>query len=413
MSRTGRPSSPPPSPAPWRHGARAWRASGVLTRSRLDLLLRVRSAARLPVGRGRLRAMGLPEEAIETALRQVRSVADWDAAWTWAAQRFLAEARRHEAEDDLPASAVARRRAALAYHVAQFFAFGEPKKARALRSSATTLFAQALPIVMPSVERVDLPWRAATLPGFLARPPEGRRPAPLVVVLNGTSTAKEETILWADPFLRRGLAVLALDWPGTGETADDMTLTADCDDLTDGVVATARNDPGLDAERIALVGFSLGGSLAVRAAAFDRRIGAAVVVTPAYDPPSWLAGANPVLVEQVAAAAGGADRLPDLARGFSLADLGGRLRTPLLIFGAGRDLVVPAAESLRLAAAAGEIGTLVWHPEGGHGLYEAIEEWTEDAARWLVEVLDHRPFERSTPVDTAAAEPTLKTPALA
>ncbi len=391
-----------PEPRPWRYAPHAWRASRLLTRRRVDLLLRARSAAGLPGGRARFRAMGLPDDAISAALRQVRSLADWDPAWGWVAQRFLGDARRLATEGRAVDAALARRHAALAYHAAQLLAFDDPKKARALRSSATTLYAQALPVLMPTVDRVDPAWRATTLPGFLARPAGAPRPVPLVVLLNGSSTAKEETLLWSGAFLNHGLAVLALDWPGTGETAQTMTVTAECDDLTDGVLALAKEDPGLDERRVALVGFSLGGALAVRCAAFDRRIAAAVAVTPPYDPRRWLAAANPLVVEQLAAAAGGAEALSGLAAGFALPGLAPRLRCPLLAIGAGRDLVVPPAESARLCAEAGDLGTLLWFPDGGHGLYEAVAEWTDDAARWLVAVLDPAPGQ-STPVDATAA----------
>ncbi|MBN8831708.1 MAG: NAD(P)-binding domain-containing protein, partial [Sphingomonadales bacterium] len=57
------------------------------------------------------------------------------------------------------------------------------------------------------------------IPGYLAKPVIASGEAPLVVLLNGMTTTKEELILWSDRFLAHGVAVLALDWPGTGEAA--------------------------------------------------------------------------------------------------------------------------------------------------------------------------------------------------
>lgn len=399
---SGGPSSPPPL-RPWRRSAHAWRVGRRLTRRRLDLLLRARSAAGLPVERARFGAMDLPDDVVEAALRQVRALADWDAAWTRVAQGFLAEARRLAGEERVLAAATARRRAALSYHVAQLLAVADPKKTRALRASATTLFAQALPTLMPTVTRVEPAWRATTLPGYLIRTDRGPRPTPLAVLLNGAGTAKEETLLWAEPFLRHGIGVLALDWPGTGETAAAMRVTPDCDDLTDGVLSLAKDDPGLDERRVGLVGVSLGGAVAVRAAAFDRRIAAAVVVTPPHDAPRWLALANPVVVEHLAAMTGGSAGAEEMAAGFALPDVVARLRCPLLVCGAARDVIVPPSEAPRLAAAVGELATLLWFPDGGHGLFGAIGEWTEDAARWLGAVLDGSAAAPSTPVDATDA----------
>jgi alpha-beta hydrolase superfamily lysophospholipase len=59
----------------------------------------------------------------------------------------------------------------------------------------------------------------------------------------------------------------------------------------------------------------------------------------------------------------------------------------VLVFGAGRDLIVPPEEAIRFCVAAGERGTLHWYPDGRHGLYEDLSEWTLEAARWLSSVL--------------------------
>jgi pimeloyl-ACP methyl ester carboxylesterase len=85
--------------------------------------------------------------------------------------------------------------------------------------------------------------------------------------------------------------------------------------------------------------------------------------------------------------AGGEERAIELAAEFALPGIVERVRCPLLAIGAGRDLIVPPEEALRYCAAAGERGTLLWYPDGAHGLYELLPEWTAEAARWLVAVL--------------------------
>src|SRR5262249_14113283 len=86
---------------------------------------------------------------------------------------------------------------------------------------------------------------------------------------------------------------------------------------------------------------------------------------------------------QLLSLAGRSASLQDLAADFSLVDVANRLRCPLLVFGAGRDLVVPPDESLHLSAAAGDLATLVWYPHASHGLYDLIDDWTSVAADWL------------------------------
>src|SRR5215212_3794098 len=373
---------------PWTTGV-AWRLAPYADRRRVDLFIRVFGASALPIGanQGRLAAMGLPADVTEHALRRVRSVQDWDLAWTWAAQRFLGEGRIQQRVGQEDAAALSQQHAALAYHLAGMLVFDDPRKIRALRASASSLYARSLPVLRPAVRRVEAPWRTTHLPGYLALPENVSDPVPLAVILNGTSTSKEETLLWADAFLEQGLAVLALDWPGSGESSLNVAPTPDCDDFIEGVIAVVSDEPAIDASRLGLVGFSLGGAVAALAAANDRRVGAIVAVTPPFDPRPWLARAQPLLRRHLATIAGGEEQLTRLTSGFALPGVMGRVRCPVLVFGAGRDLIVPPEEAIRFCVAAGERGILLWYTDGRHGLYEELSDWTVEAARWLHSVL--------------------------
>nr|MBA3449671.1 hypothetical protein [Chloroflexia bacterium] len=103
----------------------AWRLMPLADQRRVDVFLRVFGARSLSVAvsQARLAAMGLPADTTERTLRKVRAVADWDLAWTWAAQRFLGEARAHHRTGQVHAAALAERHAALAYHLAGMLVF--------------------------------------------------------------------------------------------------------------------------------------------------------------------------------------------------------------------------------------------------------------------------------------------------
>jgi 2,6-dihydroxypseudooxynicotine hydrolase len=367
----------------------AWRLAPFADRRRVDLFIRLFGASALPIGanRGRLARMGLPADVTGHALRRVRSVRDWDLAWTWAAQRFLGEGRIQQRVGQEDAAALSQQHAALAYHLAGMLVFDDPRKIRALRATASSLYARSLPVLRPAVRRVEVPWRTAHLPGYLVLPENMPTPAPLAVLLNGSSTSKEETLLWSDAFLEQGLAVLALDWPGSGESSLHVAPTADCDDFLEGVVTIMSSNPAIDAARIGLVGFSLGSAVAAVAAANDRRVGAIVAVTPPFDPRPWFARAQPLLRRHLATIAGGEEELTQLTSRFALTGIMGRVRCPVLVFGAGRDLIVPPEEAIRFCVAAGERCTLLWYPDGRHGLYDELSDWTTEAARWLNSVL--------------------------
>jgi alpha-beta hydrolase superfamily lysophospholipase len=241
---------------------------------------------------------------------------------------------------------------------------------------------------MEDTRKVAVRWRTHQLPAYLAKPKEvPARGAPVVVMLNGATTTKEELLLWSDPFLERGMAVLTLDWPGTGEAFDTGRITSRCDDFTDGLFGLLAQEPDLNADRVALLGFSLGAAVAIRAAASDRRIDACVAVTGPFDPRRWIRSVNPIVRQQLEGMTGIDVPVREFANDFSLVDITRRMRCPVLVLGAGRDLVVPPEESLHLAAAVGDLATLIWYPTGSHGLYEQIEDWTRVTAIWLRSML--------------------------
>jgi alpha-beta hydrolase superfamily lysophospholipase len=379
-------------PVRWRFSDRLWQWSNRLTPRAVDSFLKVRSARSMPHAmKARFSAMLIPEETIDRALSEVHRLDDWVGAWSRAAQRFMAEARREEAAGEWETSAVARRNAAMCYHAAHLVTEDDPRIVRALRASAVQAFSQAVTRLEPGTRRVGIPWRTRRLPAYLYVPHDIPGPVPLVVMLNGATTTKEETFIWSQSLRDRGFAILALDWPGTGEAADGQPLSSYCDDMTEGIFDLVNAEPQLDPARVAFFGVSLGGVVALRSAVTNRRIAAAIAITPPYDPRPWIRSINPLVAQQLVSLAGRAQSVGVLVADFSLPEIVGRVRCPVLVFGAARDLVVPPDEAMKLTSALGELGTLVWYPDGAHGLYDRVDDWSAVAAEWLSSLFDLTP----------------------
>jgi dienelactone hydrolase len=131
----------------------------------------------------------------------------------------------------------------------------------------------------PATSRVEIPYGAdgAHLPAYFTRAvrPDGS-PAPVVIQWNGLDSTKEHqyTSGFCQELAARGISTLMVDTPGTGEALRLQGLTAEI--ATEHAAAACvdwletRDD--VDPARIGLVGWSLGGYYAPRAAAFEKRL---------------------------------------------------------------------------------------------------------------------------------------------
>jgi len=333
--------------------------------------------------RYRLDAMLIPQSTTDRAMGEVQRINDWVGAWSRSAQRFLAESRTDETHGDWMRAAVDRRNASMCYHVANLLSDDDPRTIRTLRASSVQTFSQSIPKLLFETRKLTLPWRTRELQAFLCKPEDADRPMPLVCLLNGATTTKEELLLWTAQLRDAGFAVLTLDWPGTGEAAGNLKLSSQCDDITDGIYALAVHDRDIDQHSIALLGVSIGSSVALRAAALDRRIGAVIAVSPPFEPRYWAANVPPVAARHLVALAGQAASLPFALQDFGVSDLLHRIKCPVLVVGAGQDQLIPSSESMHVAASLGDLATMIWYEQSGHCAYDQIDDWTEVAAQWL------------------------------
>ncbi len=135
---------------------------------------------------------------------------------------------------------------------------------------------QAFDLQDTRITRVAIPYEGTTLPGyFSAAPATDAAPAPVVVLVNGLDSTKEHQYSsghWAE-LAARGISCLMLDQPGTGEALRLQNLPArvDTEAWAGAVVDWLLTRDDVDPARIGIVGWSLGGYFAPRAAAFEKR----------------------------------------------------------------------------------------------------------------------------------------------
>ena len=139
-----------------------------------------------------------------------------------------------------------------------------------------------------SSERVELPFEGKSVSALLHLPPRMKagEKVPCVLYIPGMDGVKEDNPIYGDPFLERGTAVLSIDGPGQGETrARGIKCTASnyeeagklaCDYLV--------KRPEIDANRLAIMGSSMGSYWGPRVAAAEPRFKACAVSGVCVEP---------------------------------------------------------------------------------------------------------------------------------
>jgi len=165
--------------------------------------------------------------------------------------------------------------AALCYHFGKFLFQDAPDEYISAANKSVKAFAKGLTLLDPTWERVEIPFDGATMVGTLRRPLGSDKP-PLVLLLAGLDSTKEEFFHWENVFLKRGLATFSLDGPGQGECGYNSHIRPDYEAAVSTALDTLTKRNDIDGNRIGLAGVSLGGYYAPRAAAFEPRVKAAV-----------------------------------------------------------------------------------------------------------------------------------------
>jgi pimeloyl-ACP methyl ester carboxylesterase len=206
----------------------------------------------------------------------------WYAAWTATADRIVALANQTQ---DRRAKGADLLRAQNYYRSAEFFlAPGDPRR-REIFHQGVKVFYQGLDLLQVSYQRIEVPYGAHHLNATYYPGPPGTERRPLLVVVGGyDSTLEELYFSVAAAAHERGYPVLTYEGPGQGAVLRDQGLTMTPDwEKPNGAVLDQFLATHPQPSHIVLLGESLGGYLAPRAAAFDRRIDGVVAYDVFFD----------------------------------------------------------------------------------------------------------------------------------
>lgn len=188
-------------------------------------------------------------------------------------------------------------------------------------------------------------------------------PRPAVVVMHGWASAAGDLLPAAPAVVGAGFPMLLVDARGHGRSdpTDFMSMPRFAEDVG-AAVAWLRAQPGVDPDRIALVGHSVGAGASLLAAARDPRI-AAVVSIASMAHPREMIGRSFRRRRAPRALVQAALRTIERTIGVPFDDFAplhtiARIDAPVLVLHGVDDVTVPAADAARLAEAGGAATTL-------------------------------------------------------
>jgi dienelactone hydrolase len=146
-------------------------------------------------------------------------------------------------------------------------------------------FRAAARLHSPPIEAIGVRCGGEEYDGYFCHPMNPRPgPWPAILFLGGADAYAEEIYFGARPMLARGWAVLLVDTPGRGSShyVKNIPTRHDYEVPAMACIDYLVSRPEVDAKRIAVVGISMAGYYAPRAAAFDRRVKALVCWSGCY-----------------------------------------------------------------------------------------------------------------------------------
>jgi 2,6-dihydroxypseudooxynicotine hydrolase len=308
---------------------------------------------------------------------------DWCAAWS-ARAKVHEDLGRASLKENYKLSASEHLvRAAIYYHFAKFVFVQDLEQMRAAHLKAVACYRDGIALARPPGERVEIAFSGKTIAGVLRKPATPK--PPVLIMAPGLDSTKEELHAYEEPFLARGIAVLAIDGPGQGEAEYEIPICGDYEHAAAAVVDWIAQRSDLDRRNVAIWGVSLGGYYAPRAAAYEKRIKACIALSGPFE---WdrIWDALPELTREtfrVRSHSKDETQARAVAKTLTMKEAAPKITCPIFIVTGRQDRLVPASHAEQLAKAVSGRVELLIVEDGGHNANNRPYRYRSRTADWL------------------------------
>lgn len=328
----------------------------------------------IQMSRSRAIAGGIAPNEYDEVTGRLDTLREWPISFGEAAQSHIERALTAEAAGRSTTAGEAYLDASAWFH----FATTVPSPERTGHALAAHAMRRALAHLDPTARRLE----GEKFVGIL-RQPAGAPNPPMVLIVPGMDSSKEEFHSVAEALLRRGLATLAIDGPGQGELAPVTTPTPDYH-LVVAEALAAVETTGWQPAATGLIALSLGGFYGATSLAEAPRLHAGVIVSGPYKL-TW-DEVPPLVTDTLLLRTGTEAAAKEFAARIDLSRTATQISQPLLVVDGGQDVIPGFVNGEPLARRAPRAQYLLV-PEGDHLIGNARWKWLPDAADWLAEQL--------------------------
>jgi dienelactone hydrolase len=328
-------------------------------------------------------AQGVELSDFQRTLARIKTWDEWCREWGITATEHEHHAQEAEKDGHRLTAAQAWIRAGLCWHFGKFVFMEDLDQLKHASERAASCYGRGAWALEPPAERVTIPYDGIEMPGLLRKPHGADRP-PVVLMVPGLDSVKEELQSTADYFLRRGMATLAIDGPGQGETEFLRNIEPAYEKPAGAAIDWLEKRRDVDASRLGFYGVSLGGYYAVRVAAYEPRVKATIELAGTYSlADNWdnRSSLSRSAFQKRSGAHDDADA-KERSRAIAMAGLGGRIKAPILVMHGKKDPIAPFEGAEKFARET-PMAETVFFDDGNHGMTNRVFESRSIMSDWM------------------------------